>query len=237
MAIDLLPSSSSAKRQLGRVPYFSIPLSAGTPSGFREWAFSPAFPEGVRGTLVNGNILIDMTSEHLDTHNFVKLEVTSVLYSLVRSKNLGLLASDGALLTNEKAGLSSEPDACFVSHTSFKSGKVRRVKSVSKGKAQSWEGAADWVLEVVSDSSVQKDTVLLPTAYYRAGIKEYWLIDARKREIDFRILVWQSGGYAPQPRRGGWIHSPVFNCRFSLQRRMIDEYWNYELRMSANPAS
>ena len=89
MATDFLPSSPAAAKQLGRTPFFSIPLSAGTPSGFRDWAFSPSFPQGVRGTLVDGNILIDMTSEHLDTHNFVKLEVTSVLYSLVRSKNLG----------------------------------------------------------------------------------------------------------------------------------------------------
>lgn len=232
MATDLLPSTAFDK-QSGRMPFFSIPLSAGTPSGFRDWAFSSSFPQGVRGTLVNGNILIDMTSEHLDTHNFVKLEVTSVLYALVRSKKLGLLASDGALLTNEKVGLSSEPDACFVSHASLRSGKVRRVKGQAKGKGESWEGATDWVLEVVSDSSVQKDTVLLPTACHRAGINEYWLIDARKRDIDFKILVWQPSGYVAQPRRGGWVHSPVFNCRFSLQRRMIDEYWNYELRTSA----
>ena len=236
MAVGTVVSSPASLSGFVDSPLISIPLSAGTPAGFRDWAFSAAFPTGARGTLVNGSIFLDMTSEHLDTHNFVKLEVTSVLYMLVKASNLGLLASDGALITNEKVGLSSEPDACFASHASLRSGKVRRVRSKSQGKGQSWEGVPNWVLEVVSDSSVQKDTVLLPAAYHRAGILEYWLIDARKKELDFTIFVWQKAGYVAQPRKGGWITSPVFGCRFSLQRRMIDEYWNYELRSSPNIA-
>lgn len=236
MAVGIVVSSPPSIPEFVDSPLISIPVSAGTPAGFRDWAFSSAFPIGARGTLVNGSIFLDMTSEHLDTHNFVKLEVTSVLYALVRGSNLGLLASDGALITNEEVGLSSEPDACFASHASLRGGKVRRVRSKSKGKGQSWEGAPDWVLEVVSDSSVQKDTVLLPSAYHRAGIREFWLIDARKRELDFTIFVWKKGGYLAQSKKGGWISSPVFGCRFSLQRRMIDEYWNYELRSSPNIA-
>ena len=35
-------------------------------------------------------------------------------------------------------------------------------------------------LEVVSSSSVRKDTVDLRDRYYKAGILEYWLVDTPK---------------------------------------------------------
>src|SRR5256885_8764701 len=42
------------------------------------------------------------------------------------------------------------------------------------------EGTPDMVLEVVSESSVQKDTKRLRQLYWQAGIREYWLVDARR---------------------------------------------------------
>jgi Uma2 family endonuclease len=214
-------------------PPFQVPLSAYTPAGFREWAFSASYPQRGRATLVNGNILIDMNSERFNTHNFVKLEVTSVIYSLVKSQRLGMTAADGALITNESAGISNEPDGCFASWESLRAKKVQLIRGATGNKAESWDGSPDWVLEVVSDSSVEKDTVLLMDGYHRAGIREYWIIDARQAEIDFNIFVWQEAGYVPQLRAEGWVDSPVFGRRFSLRRQLIEGYSDYELRVSA----
>lgn len=214
-------------------PPVQVPLSAFTPAGFREWAFSPSYPERGRATLVNGNIFIDMNFERFNTHNFVKLEVTSVIYSLAKSQRLGMTAADGALITNDVAGISNEPDGCFAAWESLRAKKVQLIRGTTGNKAESWDGSPDWVLEVVSDSSVQKDTVLLMDGYHRAGIREYWIIDARQVEIDFNIFVWQEAGYVPQPRAEGWIDSPVFGRRFSLQRQLIEGYSDYELRVSA----
>jgi Uma2 family endonuclease len=75
------------------------------------------------------------------------------------------------------------------------------------------------VLEVVSDSSVQKDTVSLPEVYYRAGILEYWLIDARGAEVDMQILHRGPEKYLPAPRQAGWQLSEVFGRSFRLERR------------------
>src|SRR3954466_12462406 len=152
-------------------PPIQVPASAFTPAGFREWAFSASYPQRGRATLIDGNIFIDMTSERFNTHNFVKLEVTSVIYSLAKSERLGMTAADGALITNEAAGISNEPDGCFATWASLRAKKVELIRSESGNKAESWEGSPDWVLEVVSDSSVQKDTVHLMDAYHRAGIR------------------------------------------------------------------
>ena len=50
------------------------------------------------------------------------------------------------------------------------------------------DGSPDMVLEVVSDSSVEKDIDVLMDLYWKAGIREYWLVDARGERIEFKIL-------------------------------------------------
>ena len=43
------------------------------------------------------------------------------------------------------------------------------------------------MIEIVSDSSVAKDTRRLPAAYHKAGVGEFWLVDARGPETSFTI--------------------------------------------------
>ena len=65
-----------------------------------------------------------------------------------------------------------------------------------------FEGTPDMVLEVVSATSVRKDTEILRDLYWRAGIQEYWLVDARGDEPLFSILRHTARGYAATCRRG-----------------------------------
>jgi Uma2 family endonuclease len=74
------------------------------------------------------------------------------------------------------------------------------------------------VLEVVSRSSQRKDLVDHVQDYARAGIPEYWIVDARGTDLVFRVLVVQGGAYADQPVDAGWIRSPLFNRAFRLLR-------------------
>src|SRR5262249_26589734 len=94
------------------------------------------------------------------------------------------------------------------------------------------EGTPDWVLEIVSDSSVEKDTQELRSAYHRARIPEYWLIDARGDEIVFLILLRRRKGYAAAAVRDGWQRSKVFGRGFRLERER-DEFglWEYTLHV------
>src|SRR5262249_9208690 len=81
------------------------------------------------------------------------------------------------------------------------------------------EGIPDWVMEIISAAAVLKDTQLLRQAYHRAGIPEYWLIDARGEELIFHILHWRKDGYRAAPIRNGWQRSRVFNHDFRRPRR------------------
>ena len=74
------------------------------------------------------------------------------------------------------------------------------------------------VLEVVSRSSVKKDTEVLVDAYWEAGITEYWLVDARGDAIEFDILKRGPKGYIATRKQAGWLKSAVFGKSFKLTR-------------------
>jgi Uma2 family endonuclease len=74
-------------------------------------------------------------------------------------------------------------------------------------------------LEVMSESSVRKDTDRLRELYWRAGITEYWLVDARDLQISFVILRRTAKGYVQVPKQAGWQKSTVFGKSFKLTVR------------------
>jgi Uma2 family endonuclease len=71
------------------------------------------------------------------------------------------------------------------------------------------------VMEIVSKSSEHKDFIVLRQAYWDAGIREYWLVDARK-ELRFDILRHTARGYVATPKKNGWVKSAVFSKSFRL---------------------
>lgn len=196
----------------------TVPNAALDHAGYRAWATSDEYPEGVRTTYVLGEVLIEISPESLEAHSKVKLAITLGLGAFVREHDLGEVYPDGSLVTNEDASLSSEPDLTFVSWSAFAEGRVQLVPRAGGVDYIELLGSPDLVVEIVSDSSVTKDTKRLRDAYGRAGVREYWLIDARGDEIVFEILSNADGRFRstvdarqPQP-------SPVLGGRWALTR-------------------
>lgn len=212
---------------------FHIPTSAMTLAGFRDWATSDDFPEHIRAAFINEEIYLDMSKEELETHNKVKMEIARVLLNWNQEQQRGTFGGDGMLISNEAAGVSNNPDALFFTHASLQAGRVRLLpREGEQGQYLEIVGTPDWVLEVVSNSSVHKDTVQLRQAYHRAGISEYWLIDARGDDINYQILHRRKNGYAAVPQRGGWQRSRVFGQSFRLERRRgVAGLWEYTLHV------
>ena len=210
---------------------FCIPTRALTLDGFRDWATSEDFPQHIRAAFIDREVFIDMSNEEPQTHVGVKTEITRVLATLVRDLKMGKFYADGLLVSNEDASVSNNPDALFFTVESLRSGRVRLIaKKDEEDRYREIEGTPDWVLEVVSDGSVQKDTAKLREAYHRAGITEYWLIDARGEEIHFQILHHRKNGYAAASQRDGWQRSRVFGRSFRLDRqRDALGLWEYTL--------
>jgi Uma2 family endonuclease len=192
------------------IPVWVIDLES-----FRRWVDSDEVPEDLRVCYLDGEVWVDMSKEQFFSHNDIKAEFTAVLRILVKAERLGRYATDGMLLTNVEANLSSGPDGVFISHETLERGRVRLVQG-KKGGYVELEGTPDMVLEVVSDSSVKKDTDTLRDLYWEAGIREYWLVDARGEEIEFNILRRIPKGYAATRKQGGWVKSAVFGKSFRL---------------------
>jgi Uma2 family endonuclease len=189
---------------------------------FRRWARSDDFPERGRIDYLAGRIEVDMTPEDYYSHGGLKVEVIGALREIVKASDLGDLRTDRTRISTAEADLSAEPDLVFVSFDSFASGRARLVAKVTEeaDRYVEIEGAADLVVEIVSDRSVTKDTVRLPVAYWRAGVLEYWLMDARGKELVFRIHHRGPSAYLPAPvDANGFQYSGVFQRWFRLTRR------------------
>lgn len=196
----------------------SIPSWVVDMESFRRWADADDFPEDGRIWYLQGEVWVDMSKEQIFTHVLVKTEITIVLGNLVKVGQVGLFLADGALLSNMAADISGKPDATFVSQDTLQSDRVHLVEGWEQGHVE-LEGTPDMVLEVVSDSSVHKDTVILRKAYWQAGIREYWLVDARQEPIRFDIFRRTAKGYTATRKQDGWLKSAVFGKSFQLTQR------------------
>lgn len=207
-----------------------IPDGISDLDAFRRWAHSDAFPEAGRICFLDDQVWVDMSKEQVFSHNQLKQEFNVVIGGLVKTERLGRFFPDGLLVTNDRAQLACQPDGTFVSRQALKLGRVRLVEA-EKGGYLELSGTPDMVLEIVSSSSVEKDTVTLPNLYWRAGIPEYWLVDARSSRLQFDIFRYQPDGYAAVRKQGGWLKSDAFGRSFRLSRR-VDDDGNPEYRLS-----
>ena len=87
------------------------------------------------------------------------------------------------------------------------------------------------VLEIVSAGSVEKDKETLLDLYWRAGIPEYWVVDARADRLEFDIFRHRAGGYVATRKQGGWLKSGVFGRSFRLSR-LLDDMGNPDYSLS-----
>ncbi len=195
-----------------------IPSWVNDLESFRRWRQSDDYPERGWVSFLDGEIWVDTNREPLFTHNQVKTQFTIVLGELMEREELGYYFSDRAALSNEEANLATEPDGTFCSFAAREARHVQLVEG-AKGGLVEIEGTPDMVLEVVSAHSIRKDAKILRNLYWRAGIPEYWLVDARKKPFQFDMLCWTERGYSAIRRRQGWLKSKVFGRSFLLESK------------------
>jgi Uma2 family endonuclease len=216
-----------------------IPLGLRSLADFRAWALSDEFPEKGRIDYIRGRIEVDMSPEDLFCHGTPKSEIHYVVYGRVRRRNSGLVFLDCTRISSPIADLSAEPDLVYVSYQAIRSGRVRLIPKATQeeGRFVEIEGAVDWIAEIISDSSAVKDKDRLPEAYFAAGVREFWLIDARKRQLFFQIYRRGKSAFVPvKADDDGFQRSAVFGCSYRLVRRKgAHGFWTYQLREKVSP--
>ncbi len=213
-----------------------IPLNLDNLAAFRRWVLADQFPQEGRIDFVEGQIEVEMSPEDLFTHGTVKTEFVVVLGQRAKKTVPGDLFTDRTRISSVPGDVSAEPDIVFLSEECLRAGRVRLVPKAGAQPDRyiEIEGAPDLVVEIVSDASVGKDTRRLPPAYFRAGLSEYWLVDARGEEVVFTIHRRGAQGFEPAALDNeGFQRSDVFAARFRLQREPRDHGgWRYELRVA-----
>jgi Uma2 family endonuclease len=196
-----------------RIPPWVVDLES-----FRRWAKSDEFPESGRMCHLDGELWVDVMPEQLFSHNDVKLEFAEFIRGIFKHDRRGRFFGDRSLVTNTEAGLSTEPDGTVVLYESEDAGRVRFVEGAVSGFVEI-EGSPDLTLEVVSDSSVEKDVQVLRELYWKAGVTEYWLIDVRREPLQFDVLRRGRRGFVASRKNEGWVKSAVVGRQFRLTHR------------------
>jgi Uma2 family endonuclease len=216
-----------------------VPAEAFTYAGFEEWLVSGEFPETGRIDFLAGDVELDWGPEDLHIHGTVKGAIHAALHLLVAERDVGEVFVDRARFRSPAADVSVEPDVLVVLWDSLRAGRVRSVSESTRrhDRFSVIEGAPDLVVEVVSDSSVRKDTLRLPELYARAGVPEFWLVDARGEKPGFEIRTLRGGEYeGVTPQGDGWAGSPCLGLSFRLSRhRTPIGHWRYVLERRETP--
>jgi len=197
----------------------TIPAFVRDHASFREWARSDDFPERGQISWIGGEIEVDMSPEDIAWHGRPKLVIARTLDVEVERRDLGITLIDSTLYSNKLADLSCEPDVLVCLWTTLESGKARLVPG-KKGGYREIEGAVDLVVEVVSESSVTKDTKRLRERYFIAGVREYWIVDARGERLRFSVLERRGRTFAEGTKdAGGFARSRVLSRRVRFTRK------------------
>ena len=200
---------------------------------FRQWARSDEFPEHGRIDYIDGCIeVVGMAPEALGSHGSPKVEIVSVIHQRLKSRRSGKVFVDRMRYSCPQAGLSVEPDVLFVSYEAIEDGRARLVPLRRyPNEYIEIEGAADLVIEIVSHKSVAKDTVQLPEQYFEAGVREFWLVDARSANLEFQIFRRGRKGFVRVRKDAkGCFRSDVLDGAFRLTRsRDALGLWEYDL--------
>ncbi len=216
-------------------PPLEIPGGIKTLTAFRKWVFSDSFPETGRIDYIDGRIEVDMAAEDLFVHNLPKSELIRMLGNFVLERNLGWVFCDGARISCPNSALSVEPDVVFMSHDAYELGRAtfRKSKSDSHEGYVEIVGPVDLVVEIISDSSVRKDTKVLPDAYFRAGVQELWLLDCRRNDVSFEIYIRNARKFkTAKVDSDGFRRSGALGAAFRLTREQSHpNMWRYTLEV------
>ena len=187
---------------------------------FRAWSLSEDFPEYGKIDYIAGKIEVDMSPANVWKHSGLKTMLSSTLLQMITDRKLGYVFVDQTRVVSPIADLSREPDIVFLSWESLKSGRVvMRPSAHPKDDLDMMEieGGPDLIVEVVSPSSVTKDTKRLPPIYFAAGVQEYWIADARGTDPKLSILKRGKKAFEPAAERASFQASPVLGLSFKLE--------------------
>jgi Uma2 family endonuclease len=137
---------------------------------FREWV-----DETMKAEFINGEIIVHspVKKKHWQTSDFL----STLLSVYTKLKNLGAIGVEKVMIALTRNDY--EPDIVF-----FKEEKAKKFE-----KNQMFFPAPDFVVEILSNKTASKDRGIKKQDYAAHGVREYWIIDAEKQQIEQFFLL------------------------------------------------
>lgn len=123
-----------------------------------------------KAEFINGEIILH--SPVVLRHNMASSQLMLALSEHVKHYKLGIIGYEKLMIRLTRNDY--EPDLCF-----FSAEKAKEFKPEQK-----LFPAPDWVAEVLSDSTEKNDRGIKMEDYAIHGVKEYWLIEPKRRFVE-----------------------------------------------------
>lgn len=143
-----------------------------------------ALPEAIHAELIDGQIYYQAapSREHQELVHQLSYEIESYIRS-----------------NNGKCKVYSAPFAVFLQNNkNYVEPDISVICDKDKLDKDGCHGAPDWIIEIVSPSTVKNDTMLKLKLYKNAGVREYWIVDPETKTIlvyNFENLEISSYGF------------------------------------------
>ena len=132
--------------------------------------FIENLPEGQRAELIDGHIYY--MAPPTFKHQYLNTKLVSKIDQYITSNKGSCIAITApfAVYLNEDDKNYVEPD-------------ISVICDKSKINAKGCIGSPDWIIEIVSPSSIRLDYHIKLFKYRTAGVREYWIVDPLKNNI------------------------------------------------------
>lgn len=159
-------------------------------------------PEGQRAELIDGVLYMMAIPNRI--HQKLVMALSNSIFNYIQGKkgDCEVYPSPFAVFLNADNEIYLEPD-------------ISVICDKNKLTDEGCKGAPDWVIEIVSPSSMRMDYYIKLFKYRTAGVREYWIVDPEKN----RILVY------------GFEHDTIVEYTFS-DRVKAGIYEDFEVDFS-----
>lgn len=149
-------------------------------------------PDGQRAELIDGQIYMMATPGMI--HQRIVMELSFRIRNYIGEKkgDCEIFPAPFAVFLNANNEIYVEPDISVI---------CDKDKLTDKG----CKGAPDWILEIVSPSSIRMDYYIKLFKYRTAGVKEYWIIDPIKQRItvyNFKRDTFEEFSFSDKAKSG-----------------------------------
>lgn len=131
-------------------------------------------PDDIRYELIEGELI--MTPSPVTRHQRISGRLFALIFTFVRDNNLGeVFAAPYDVVLDEYNVF--QPDILFISKD--------RLNIITDKNVQ---GSPDFIIEILSESTVYRDAIQKKRRYARSGVKEYWIVAPDDKLVEVYYL-------------------------------------------------